>query len=338
MAEQEGADGVVGWHRVCLNTIVRKEKELDSERLRILPMGSRVNVVQRIGRRVRIDQPIVGWCSLQSSNGDTILKPLDPNQKNNVAATPRSGQAAVTNLESKVKATDQQIADAKQAGEKQKLADLTAEKEQLQARISDLVQANQHQQKVFEDFKKAADMQAATSTDETGTVPTDMARIQFRNGDAVIVNKKKCGLEGIVVVRCVANIEGKEKIGCDYDYQGIYADFAKANPDYATDGAGKFTPSDGMVGVWLERTDLKSLLPTVALLQKMEETEQENTDLKFYERTAKGMIKIVKQYKMMFEQNMESITFQEKGQAKTIEGTVFAAQFQKAFLKVDIQD
>jgi len=66
-----------GWHRVCLNTIVRKGIRLDSERLRILPMGSRVHIVERNDRRVRIDQPIQGWCSCKSSSGDTILSPLD---------------------------------------------------------------------------------------------------------------------------------------------------------------------------------------------------------------------------------------------------------------------
>jgi len=63
----------LGWHRVCLNTIVRATKDLDSARLRILPMGSRVNVVEVVGRRVKIDQPIDGWCSIESSNGDLIL-------------------------------------------------------------------------------------------------------------------------------------------------------------------------------------------------------------------------------------------------------------------------
>lgn len=73
------ADTVVqelGWHRVCLNTIVRQTKELDSSRLRILPMGSRVNVVDVVGRRVKIDQPIDGWCSIESSNGDLILSKI----------------------------------------------------------------------------------------------------------------------------------------------------------------------------------------------------------------------------------------------------------------------
>ena len=74
---------------IFLNTIVRREKEIESERLRILPMGSRVRVVERtphyfssgyVGTRVRIDKPIRGWCSIESSNGDMILRPLNPEQ------------------------------------------------------------------------------------------------------------------------------------------------------------------------------------------------------------------------------------------------------------------
>jgi len=78
MGKKKDNSGV--WHRVCLNTIVRKGQLLDSERLRILPMGSKVFVVEQRERRVRIDQPIAGWCSLRSSNGDTILTPLDDNE------------------------------------------------------------------------------------------------------------------------------------------------------------------------------------------------------------------------------------------------------------------
>jgi len=68
---------VLGNYRVCLNTIVRQGKELDSTRLRILPMGSRVHVVGGVGRRVQIDSPCRGWCSIISSLGDVILSPLD---------------------------------------------------------------------------------------------------------------------------------------------------------------------------------------------------------------------------------------------------------------------
>jgi len=76
MAEAEEATGG-DWFRVCLNTIVRKDIHLESERIRILPMGSRVYVTERHERRVKIthcdNQRIDGWCSITSSNGDTIL-------------------------------------------------------------------------------------------------------------------------------------------------------------------------------------------------------------------------------------------------------------------------
>lgn len=78
------------WHRVCLNTIVRRKVNLDSERLRILPMGSKVMVVEQQDRRVRISQPILGWCSLRSSNGDTILTPLEDAE--NATTTPLAGE------------------------------------------------------------------------------------------------------------------------------------------------------------------------------------------------------------------------------------------------------
>lgn len=80
------------WHRVCLNTIVRKGRELDSERLRILPMGSRVRVQETCDRRVRIDMPVAGWCSLRSSNGDTILSPLQTQGDSDGSMTPSIAQ------------------------------------------------------------------------------------------------------------------------------------------------------------------------------------------------------------------------------------------------------
>jgi chemotaxis protein histidine kinase CheA len=96
------------WFRVCLNTIVRAGEQLDSERLRILPMGSRVCVVEAAknnGRRVRIKSPIQGWCSMSSSNGDTILAPIeDPNE---VPNTPKSISAKVNALQQRRDRTQQ---------------------------------------------------------------------------------------------------------------------------------------------------------------------------------------------------------------------------------------
>jgi len=96
------------WFRVCLNTIVRAGEQLDSERLRILPMGSLVCVVEAAknnGRRVRIKSPIQGWCSMSSSNGDTILAPIeDPNE---VPNTPKSISAKVNALQQRRDRTQQ---------------------------------------------------------------------------------------------------------------------------------------------------------------------------------------------------------------------------------------
>ena len=51
---------------------------MDSEKLRTLPMDSRVCVVEKVGRRVRICSPINGWCSMTSSkDGHVILTKLD---------------------------------------------------------------------------------------------------------------------------------------------------------------------------------------------------------------------------------------------------------------------
>jgi len=70
----------LGWHRVCLNTIVRSTADLVSERRRILPMGSRVHIVETLGRRCKIDDPIDGWVSVESSNADIILSPIEPDR------------------------------------------------------------------------------------------------------------------------------------------------------------------------------------------------------------------------------------------------------------------
>lgn len=115
MADSE----TLGWHRVCLNTIVRKGEKLDSERLRILPMGSRVNIVQVSGRRVRISSPIDGWCSLKSSTGDTILAKIENDQSGVTTPAFRQAQQKAKRLEetkdeNKVEDLQRQVEETKQ--------------------------------------------------------------------------------------------------------------------------------------------------------------------------------------------------------------------------------
>jgi len=76
--DERKKDCQFGWYRVCLNTIVRKMKDLNSERLRIIPRGSQVHVVEIQGRRCRIDQPLDGWVSRVSSRGELICSKIGP--------------------------------------------------------------------------------------------------------------------------------------------------------------------------------------------------------------------------------------------------------------------
>lgn len=120
-----GDSDVTGWYRVCLNTIVRKGAKLDSDRLRILPMGSRVHVVGSDGnRRVKISQPVQGWCSLQSSTGDTILSKI---AQDAVSETPRAGKYA--NLSSDIQKLKGDINNATDADQKKQLEEDLKEKE-----------------------------------------------------------------------------------------------------------------------------------------------------------------------------------------------------------------
>jgi len=52
-------------------------------------MGSRVRVLEICNRRVRIDKPVPGWCSLKSAQGEFILKPMDDDDED--LSTPRYG-------------------------------------------------------------------------------------------------------------------------------------------------------------------------------------------------------------------------------------------------------
>jgi len=55
-------------------------------------MGSRVRVLEICNRRVRIDKPVPGWCSLKSAQGESILKPMDDDDED--LSTPRYGMNA----------------------------------------------------------------------------------------------------------------------------------------------------------------------------------------------------------------------------------------------------
>lgn len=151
------------WHRVCLNTIVRKGQNLDSERLRILPMGSKVFVKEQRDRRVRIEQPIAGWCSLRSSNGDTILTPLDDTDgvptSTPLAGEIRTNQAnahehleAVQTREAQLK---NQLTESTQGNAK--LTEITKELERLQEEVKDAEEVSKDLEQTRKNVQKTAE-------------------------------------------------------------------------------------------------------------------------------------------------------------------------------------
>merc|ERR1711920_990167 len=57
----------------------------ESERIAILPIGRAVYVVERRGRRVRVDSPQPGWTSMETEAGVKILEPSpDGGQRHNL--------------------------------------------------------------------------------------------------------------------------------------------------------------------------------------------------------------------------------------------------------------
>mmetsp|Transcript_25690 Transcript_25690/g.73854 ORF Transcript_25690/g.73854 Transcript_25690/m.73854 type:complete len:314 (-) Transcript_25690:94-1035(-) len=64
-----------GYFRVYLNTVVRQDRDLQSDRVGILTVGDRVFGVERYGRRIRIEHPLRGWMSTATREGVDILRP-----------------------------------------------------------------------------------------------------------------------------------------------------------------------------------------------------------------------------------------------------------------------
>jgi len=154
--EEAGPIMVLGWHRVCLNTIVRATKELGSARLRILPMGSRVNVVEVVGRRVRIDEPIDGWCSIESSTGDQILSPT---QKDTLPEVEGVSSPAVDAEQEQMRGRADQL--AKELHELKWLrAEVAATKQIQQERDHAQKELSAAKHKIVELAKTAADSQS----------------------------------------------------------------------------------------------------------------------------------------------------------------------------------
>lgn len=205
VSEETEQPVVLGWHRVCLNTIVRATKELESARLRILPMGSRVNVVEVSGRRVRIDQPIDGWCSIESSNGDLILSPTqnDQNVDEGVVSPNTANEELVMQgraeqlakelqelrwLRTEVAATKNitNERDAAQAELQEARSQLQKLKETQQQEMSDLQSQISHLTSKVSTGSTALDPSAAEKLERLEELEKELAQLNL-----VLVNKNK---------------------------------------------------------------------------------------------------------------------------------------------------
>jgi len=247
------ADSMVSekWYRVCLNTIVRAGEELDSERLRILPMGSRVCVVEAAknnGRRVRIKSPIQGWCSMSSSNGDTILAPIeDPN--GDVPPTPK-------NISAKVNALQERRDQQKKLLEKSKNDDAFKGK----------VNAEKLQQDIKHLEKRVQEAELQQKERSKVFVSDDQAKGDYNMNDILICANS---IIGVVKWQGKNPNTGESLIGlevqagagdCDGTHQATNERFFKV---------------EAASGQYVKSEDVKSTLSTISVLSKLENTINE---------------------------------------------------------------
>lgn len=268
MADQKNPN----WHRVCLNTIVRKGVELESERLRILPMGSRVNVVEKKGRRVRIDQPINGWCSLLSSTGDVILSQIT--NENPVLNTPKaSNLKGLSERVAKAKAEEQSLRNNNNDEELRKKHEEVKKLEEDREKLKAKLEASQRE-------KTALQEQLATSS---SAAPQGAVEF-FRFGDIVrFPQKPDLGL-GIVrfygkvnPALCEKGKEDKMWIGVEFDQELGDSNGVVQLPDGTQGGFPQPVP-DGYAS-FVGSEDV-ALLSCEVLLRKLVQVQQENEALK----------------------------------------------------------
>lgn len=223
MAAEPVQEENLGWHRVCLNTIVRKGVQLDSERLRILPMGSRVHVVQKKDRRVQIDQPIQGWCSLKSSNGDTILTPLDqedvslptPIASNAQAQTQRKEEymANVANLNQQQSGLQDQVNNAIANAENNELQKIQKELEEVRSKVEQQTQIKSQRDQFQQQAEKfEQDIEALQNEHQTQELSLASLRNQMQELEAEVVNKlETAGLNDAKLIQQQINEINQEK-------------------------------------------------------------------------------------------------------------------------------
>lgn len=293
----EVAKQELGWHRVCLNTIVRATKDLDSARLRILPMGSRVNVVEVVGRRVKIDQPIDGWCSIESSNGDLILSktqdeaPAAHNDEGKEAFDTdrveyQQQQRQINEIEGELSELRKKVEEAnlkKQEAQKNEVLS-----EELKKEVDDLESKAREQERLIEEKKRELEELANKAGDlgemaalQNAAVKNKLYKLMsgldadnsedalpskdtshdthLLNGDVVMIDDQK----GLAIVRFVGEVEFSDQVMLGAELSDPIGDCngTKDNKTYFScpPNHGVFFPLQGV----------KKKIPAEHLLQKL---------------------------------------------------------------------
>lgn len=269
-------DGDGRWYRVCLNTIVRKSVELDSERLRILPMGSRVRVVARKGRRVQISQPIEGWCSMQSSNGDTILQVIENSNNQQPITTPKVAEVA-KNLRAGEMELKQKLGATEDPEEKKKLA------KELQDAQNQLLQAEKQIMNYKQQMEELVKKDAASSSADAKSA-SDVSAL--RRGDVVQIP-----IVGIAIVRYYGPIDGQDGmfVGVELDNPIELEDGTTIGDTNGTiDGKQYFSVPDNH-GKFFPQSDIKMIVSAENLLRKLETSVNKIAQLEqIVDQMAKG--------------------------------------------------
>jgi hypothetical protein len=73
--EEQHEDGFRGWYRTYLDSQVRSEQDLESDKIQALSAGSLVYIAEVSGRRAHILRPVAGWISMRTTDGVEIVRP-----------------------------------------------------------------------------------------------------------------------------------------------------------------------------------------------------------------------------------------------------------------------
>merc|ERR1719361_561557 len=65
------------WYRLKVSNHVHESVAMSSKKVARLNPGDIVHVCEFQGRRVRIDEPVIGWCSLMTKEGEILLEPSE---------------------------------------------------------------------------------------------------------------------------------------------------------------------------------------------------------------------------------------------------------------------